>query len=146
MQKGFQVAHGEGVMCLLFLFENWTINTETKYILSILVTFFMGMLNELFVVSRKYVAEKTSTSSLLIKSLNSLLYGAQMVNAYWLMLLVMTYEALVFTAIILGLTVGHFLFGVILGSRIASSRKDEQGTALLGTAVTGTPCCGGSNI
>jgi Ctr copper transporter family len=77
-----------------------------------------------------------------------------MVLAYWLMLLTMTYEAVLFTAVILGLVIGHCVFDVVLaetppGGSVNSSgveykpllddRMRVSADELVVTA--GSPCC-----
>ena len=56
------------------------------------------------------IGECRSKSSLGPKLLLSLLYGTNLALAYLLMLAVMTYNVGYFAVIVIGLTVGHFMF------------------------------------
>jgi Ctr copper transporter family len=77
-----------------------------------------------------------------------------MVLVYWLMLLTMTYEAVLFTAVILGLMIGHCVFDVVLAESPPCGSVNSSGAEympLLGdrmhmsadelVAAAGSPCC-----
>ena len=70
-----------------------------------------------------------------------------MINAYFLMLLVMTYEALFFLMIILGLMVGHGIFQI----HLAETKPIPNNAGYAPMIQTpddgisgGSPCCGGA--
>ena len=80
----------------------------------------------------------------------SLLYAAQMVLAYWAMLLAMLYESVIFAALVVGLGTGHAVFSVYLPGKLGGShRGKEPGSRaerfpLLSPVAPNTPCCGGA--
>jgi copper transporter 1 len=99
---------------MLFLFQTWNVNTETKYVFAVLGAFAMGLLNQAFVSGRQAVAQADEHSRIpylhipiIKRMIVALIYGAHMVLAYWMMLLVMLYESTIFSALIVGLTVGY---------------------------------------
>lgn len=141
MMAGFQSSVNG--TCILWLFKGAVLNDEAKYGLALAGTFLMAFLNEAFTFGRKKILHHPSFAEkhLIRNSLETLLYGIQMVFAYWMMLLVMTYESGFFTAIIMGLVCGHLVFGYL------QTRKQDKEALLLPTQLnSGTPCCGSSNI
>lgn len=185
MLPGFQIAHGDNP-CVLFLFQGWALDTQTKYVLGVLGAFAMGMLNEFIASRRTKWAEafakckspaaaatqtadvNTHTTSLLLSEpmiqplqatkplmlshprlcalLLGSLYGLQMLNAYWLMLLVMLYEGSIFTAILLGLVFGFILFSPLLNklneTAVAQYETVQRQLQLQLQPPTSTkPCC-----
>eukprot|EP00331_Platyophrya_macrostoma_P018116 CAMPEP_0176467120 /NCGR_PEP_ID=MMETSP0127-20121128/38281_1 /TAXON_ID=938130 /ORGANISM="Platyophrya macrostoma, Strain WH" /LENGTH=193 /DNA_ID=CAMNT_0017860383 /DNA_START=58 /DNA_END=635 /DNA_ORIENTATION=- len=152
MLNGFQGAYG-GNRCVLYLFGHWSVNSKAKYFFAVFGTFLIGiLLNGLTFLRRwfvgyleaKYPAPKGATvgvgagAPLYLMFIASFTYASQMLFAYFAMLLVMLYEKFIFTGLVLGLMVGHFLFDVYLVRRIK----------LGGQSVSGeweTMCCGGCN-
>jgi hypothetical protein len=130
MMPGFTSSLWSGG-CVLFLFQGWALDTPAKYALGVIAAFLFGFSNELLLWTRRKSTLRLAGPA---RGLLAVLYGAHMVLAYWMMLLVMTYEAILFTAIILGLATGHLLFSVIL--------LDRDEPALTGSS----PCCGGSEV
>ena len=123
--------------CILFLFAGANINTQGKYAIAMIMTFVMAFSNEGFAFGRKRILTSHIKSTVKVAT-ECFLYGTQMVVAYWLMLLVMTYEAGIFTMLILGLVSGHFTFQMIENR----SKKHNEDPLIVSS---GTPCCGGSN-
>mmetsp|Transcript_6247 Transcript_6247/g.9746 ORF Transcript_6247/g.9746 Transcript_6247/m.9746 type:complete len:170 (+) Transcript_6247:112-621(+) len=146
MMMGFQGAY-DGGPCMLFLFEGAVVDTATKYVFAILGAFLLafgmhvlGMIGHWYRsnVSGPLHGEERRSLSLHLPSV--LLYGLQMLNAYWLMLLVMTYEQFIFSAIILGLTLGYFVCCIIAPYRHPS----WFGKTTMVQSVN-TPCCSSKN-
>lgn len=151
MLNGFQGAYG-GNRCVLYLFNNWAIDTIAKYFFAVVGTFLIGMLlTGLTFLRRWYVGfleakfptPKGATpgvgagAPLYLMLVASFIYAVQMMFAYFAMLLVMLYEKFIFTGLVLGLMAGHFLFDVYLVRRI------ELG----GCGINGeTMCCGGAQV
>ncbi|CAF4323768.1 unnamed protein product, partial [Adineta steineri] len=76
----------------------------------------------------------------------SLSYGIHMLFAYCLMLLVMTYDIGIFIALLSGLILGHFIFGIIrIRNRIQIQSLTTDTTPLIDTSSQdhslSTPCC-----
>jgi hypothetical protein len=136
MMAGFQVAFGGQPVqpCMLFLFMGFVVNTPVKYVFAIIVSFLMGFMNEGFGLMRKRLSAFLSDKSQFLTPIVSVIYGFQMVNAYWMMLLVMTYEALIFTSLIFGLFLGNVVFNL----RILQGKAAKCDTTLIGGT---TPCC-----
>ena len=137
MNSGFQLS--KGGYCLMFLFQSAVIDTAGKYVACLFLTLLMGMTEELLRISRTILSQQgnihfrklpQTTFDIML----SLLYALQMIFAYWLMLLVMMYEYVVFIFVILGLTIGNFV-----ATRIQRSYLGAQAELL---SVSGSPCCG----
>jgi hypothetical protein len=94
--------------CSLFLFESWVLDTPIKYGFALLGTFAMAILSEVVRVWRVRW-EKAYDDSVQKDVLLSIVYGLHMLNAYFLMLLIMLYDSFFLTAIITGLSVGHLI-------------------------------------
>lgn len=124
MNNGFETSYQSGV-CIIWLFSGNVLSTSVKYVGFILLTFSLGIALEgirflraraLREKSPMVFVEKLSPSNKDL--LLAIMYGAQMVLAYFLMLLVMTYEPFFFAAVVFGLTAGNYIF-----SRIDNRRK-----------------------
>lgn len=148
MQKGFQYARGEDKVCMLFLFEGQILNTETKYRAAAFAVFVMGVCNEIFMLLRKraadYFSDKQSTVSqkVVARSVIGSLYGAQMTNAYFMMLVVMVYETTMFACLVVGLAVGHAVVPMFDQTKSSSDSSGKEKLLADGTS----PCCGGSGV
>lgn len=143
MQKGFQFATGDD-HCILFLFQGWNIDNHAKYAGAVIGVFFMGLLNGALVFIRHFLNSRyQENSSLLLHQLYlSVVYGIQIVFAYWLMLLVMTYETGIFISLIFGLVIGHFLFGYIQArNRSKNDRMKLVNNSAYESHFNSTPCC-----
>ena len=143
MLNGFQVADGKE-KCILFLFRGWNIDNQVKYAFVLIGIVCMGVLNgALAYIRQRIINKRKGTSSVLVyQTYLSILYGINIVLAYWLMLLVMTYETGVFIALIFGLVIGHFIFGYI----IARNSLSAANTSLINNCAyqsqfDNTPCC-----
>jgi len=170
MQNGFQLAFGDGQYCALFLFKGWALDTAGKYTGAVIFTFCIGLLLECFSFCRRLYAqqflspEPADTNSpdgvpeddrgaapsahALTHYVSSALYAAQMVLAYWAMLLAMLYESVIFTALILGFLVGHALFSVFLPYKLGVGREAKRRPAAEkphAVGGAGSPCCAGTH-
>ncbi|CAF4333575.1 unnamed protein product, partial [Adineta steineri] len=132
----------------LFLFPGWNIDTRIKYALFIIIVFCMGIFNEIIIYNRHLLVQRTNVwSSVFVQQLCiSLSYGVHMLFAYCLMLLVMTYDIGTFIALIFGLILGHFIFGIIrIRSRTQINSLTTETTPLINTSSHdhsfSTPCC-----
>ncbi|CAF1525092.1 unnamed protein product [Adineta ricciae] len=137
MQNGFQFATGED-RCIVFLFKGWNVDNHTKYAFMIIGTFCMALLNGGLAFIRHFLVNKSQTNSspLTYQAYLALVYGVQIVLAYWMMLLVMTYETGVFLALVFGLTIGYFIFTLLESkTRLATVNSTYQ------NQFNNTPCC-----
>jgi hypothetical protein len=96
--------------CLVLLFQGWTLDTAAKYAVGAVGTFFLGMLTESVIAARRWNQGRTRKFAPAIEAaLYMTLYLVQVLFGYFAMLLVMTYSAVIFSAVVLGLAAGHFL-------------------------------------
>jgi hypothetical protein len=111
MSSGFKFEE-HGAPCILFLIPSLNVDSSFKYQFTLLTCFLMGVLSEGFSLFRRkmviYLKNKTKYSKLI----SSFIYGIQMILAYSMMLLVMTYHVKVFCSLILGVCFGNFLFNL----------------------------------
>ncbi len=143
MQNGFQVANGKE-RCIVFLFYGWNVDSYVKYAFMIIGVLCMGLLNGALAYGRHRLTDssKFSSSLLLHQTLLSLLYGVQIVLAYWMMLLVMTYEVGSFIALIFGLVIGYFIFGYIEAkTRLSKNKVASKSDSTYQMQFANTPCC-----
>eukprot|EP01097_Dermamoeba_algensis_P001666 TRINITY_DN1624_c0_g1_i1.p1 TRINITY_DN1624_c0_g1~~TRINITY_DN1624_c0_g1_i1.p1 ORF type:complete len:185 (-),score=43.26 TRINITY_DN1624_c0_g1_i1:145-699(-) len=129
----------DNTFCTLLWFKGWTLNTPGKYAAAVVGLFFMGFFNEALVRVRSRVSRYTG-DGFRGRSIRGFLYGLQLFNAYLLMLVVMTYEIILFLSLLLGLSVGYGLFS----APVAEQVEDEKKT-LLKKPSGSTPCCGGND-
>ena len=139
MLSGFQVALDDNP-CVLFLFRDAVVDSATRYAFAVIGTFLMALLVELLRWTRSHTSRRgfgfaKAWGPLTLDAAVCLLFATQMVLAYWLMLLVMLYEGVIFTAIILGLTAGLFATRVL-------DRRCFPGEEHV-VAAANTPCCDG---
>jgi hypothetical protein len=143
-----QLSWTTGNYCILWLFQSANINTLTKYILSLIGTFLMGMGLELLRHYRGVMNRRMSLSGAyspftqdLVQALS---YGVQMVLAYLLMLIVMTFETFFFLAIVLGLSVGHLVTLQMQRAAAADDSTQNKHVPLNQTLIGHSPCCEGN--
>ncbi|CAF4072245.1 unnamed protein product [Rotaria sordida] len=144
MQNGFQFATGKS-NCIVFLFRDWNVNTQVKYTFMIIGIFCMGLLNGALVYIRHRINDsyRENSSLLLHQTYLALIYGIQVVLAYWLMLLVMTYESGIFISIVFGLVIGYFIFGYIQAKNhpLNASRITSASNSTYNSEFSVSPCC-----
>ncbi|KNC48970.1 uncharacterized protein AMSG_11814 [Thecamonas trahens ATCC 50062] len=181
MMPGFQTTYNpskmiEGNSCILWLFQGAVVDTPGKYALACIGSFslvlamvFLQLVRERVSLwaSRRSSSSSSSSSSPSSPSLCSgglpmlgldlavaALFALQMVLAYWIMLLVMLYEAWIFTSIIIGFFVSQLL-AIRLRRRwrertCGCPSSSEQAPLVAGSkmdtvhaAAASSPCCGG---
>jgi F0F1-type ATP synthase assembly protein I len=157
MLNGFQFSLGHASNCIVFLFPFSQINTQAKYAGAVIGTFLICFAFELFRAGRERMIKQKAPfgflqqqTELTMDMLKAGTYGVQVWIGYWIMLLVMTYEAFIFIAIVIGLSTGYFM--VLRVNRV----MDRQGSSdKLSTSNTvngadsdedaayspATPCC-----
>ena len=87
--------------CVLLWLRGWTLDTRTKYLMGLVLIFCMGLANEWLSQYRRRYQGHTTDEGPSVQTKNmiqSALYGLQMVVAYLMMLVVMTYEPFLFAA------------------------------------------------
>jgi Na+/H+-translocating membrane pyrophosphatase len=148
---GFRVAWGNNP-CVMYLFPQWTLDTQGKYIAACFGTFFMAVVMQLLVKVRaayKHRINQTEfaqASAMKLKLIETFFFGVQMVLAYFIMLIVMTYESLLFTCIILGLVTGHLITS-LTDTTVQDMKDDDvenQYSNMPSTPMQSTTqCCSG---
>eukprot|EP00049_Salpingoeca_infusionum_P020739 m.365033 g.365033 ORF g.365033 m.365033 type:complete len:212 (-) comp29670_c0_seq1:395-1030(-) len=138
MMPGFSLA-ANGGPCVKYLFYNAVVDTPTKYAFAVLGTVVLGMLVEMIRWFRSHLQQRNFSFAKCWSDSNMdlvtvVLYMAQMTAAYWLMLLVMLYEYVLFIAIILGLGAGLLLTRKLDRKYFPTSSH---------ATASGTPCCDG---
>ena len=119
--------------CILFLFSDALVNTAGKYAAAVIGTFFLSVAFEMLRAGRvrfvkaqapfqRFKESAGNVSPVWLDCINASSYLVQVTIAYWLMLLVMIYEAMIFIAIVLGLSTGYFL--VLQGTRRLDATKE----------------------
>lgn len=105
-----------GNSCVIYLFPFAPVNTHLKYAAAVIGTFLLCLSFEVLRAGRdRMVKQKTPfgflqhQSELTMDALKAVSYGLQVWLGYWIMLLVMSYEALIFMAIVSGLSTGYFI-------------------------------------
>ena len=133
MQPGFMTTMHSG-NCIIFLFNGFVLDSPWKYMIGLALAFIFGVLNEVLLYFRRWVQAKTEDKHKAWKLAICIIYGLHMILAYWMMLLVMTYETLLFFAIVFGLMTGHLIF------QFVPIPKAKKQSSIDGS----TPCCGGN--
>ncbi len=130
-----------GTACVLFLFPGWNLDTPAKYAFGLIGAFLFGGSNEGLSWARRRAALSFKGRQ---RYVLSLLYALQMTMAYFMMLLVMTYEGGLIMCVIAGLACGHFVFSVLM----APVRAGKAVELVWGGEDGGhnSPCCGGAEI
>eukprot|EP00937_MAST-01D_sp_MAST-1D-sp2_P007772 g7772.t1 len=140
--------HGkyEGGQCLVFVTNSLTMDTRGKLAGGLFVAWMMGILNSILGRARRVVARALPPAgSAMGAAALFALFTVQLMNAYGMMLLVMTYYAGFFFSIILGLALGNTVaqtMGAPSGAQVANKGAAEP---LLGGGNGGgdivDPCC-----
>ena len=98
-------------LCTLFLFPSGQLDTSAKYFFAWVGTVALALaVDAIAYFRRKHVVRALADSPALRRAADSLLFAAQIVAAYWVMLVVMTYSGPLFVAVLVGLTLGHAVF------------------------------------
>jgi Ctr copper transporter family len=168
MQNGFSSSFSNG-FCVVWLFEGFVLDSAGKYIGALILTFLLAFANETIRFFRaRALQEKAPFTSLTTVSpatkdgLLALGYACQMLVAYWIMLLVMTYEVLIFVAILTGLLAGYLSFNrfdnrrkrdlesscecaetAVVATKVLDSNGNGKAASSTVPVNAGTPCCGG---
>ncbi|CAE7654438.1 unnamed protein product [Symbiodinium sp. CCMP2592] len=138
MMSGFQLGFGSNEPCILFLFPGWVMNNPWKYSAGCVGAFLIPVAIVALQSARDLVVEKaaakgrTSDSDTLCEFLAAVLFGLQMFLAYTVMLLTMTYEAIIFCCIVSG-------FGAAFFAQRRAKRHESK--TLDKSSIVDTQCC-----
>jgi hypothetical protein len=166
MNSGFQLSPSalspSNGYCLIYLFQGAVLDTATKYACAVIGTVLLGVSLELLRFGRGELPARLTSGtvpscfsfapdSVALDVVMAATYGLQMVIAYALMLLVMTYESIMVLAIVLGLSIGHFL--TLRWHRAKMAAKQAAGCNCYAAEPTdqfaplmSSPCCGDNAV
>ncbi|CAE7514527.1 unnamed protein product [Symbiodinium natans] len=137
MMSGFQLGFGPDQPCVLFLFQGWVMNDAGKYFAGCLGSFLMPVAIVALQSIREMVVESSASKGrvmgMLYDALAAVLFGLQMFLAYSVMLLTMTYEAVMFSCILVGFAFAWFV--------LRRMKRHKHAVDLSKSSVVGAPCC-----
>ncbi|KAL7580501.1 hypothetical protein ACA910_003631 [Epithemia clementina (nom. ined.)] len=97
--------------CVIFLFSGWVLTSRGKFVLACLATWALGCALEWILHQRRHTIQVWAPFPGWTRlGILSTLYAVQLIMGYLLMLVIMTYNGLLFLSSILGLVAGHILF------------------------------------
>jgi len=112
------------IPCLIFLFQTWVMDTPVKYAFGSIGAFLIGLTVELLILLRREtkLPLQSRSSSRILRALPDsrrprlqvcvlmTMYSIQLVLAYFAMLLAMSFAAVIFAMVMLGMICGHYAF------------------------------------
>lgn len=122
--------------CIAYLFPQWVLKSPGQFWWGMFVSFVFGLTVEIAVLVRRIVNSKAAhehrrRARLVWRGTGLFLFGLNISIAYICMLVAMTYCVELFIAVVLGLTVGHLVFG-----NLRSHVKESADPC----CVSGEPC------
>lgn len=157
---GFHVNAGSSAPCVALLFESWSLHTPALFALGFFATVALGASIEGLASIRRKLQNPGFCNCHNIPEPKSrvyatMIYGFQITAGYLLMLVSMTYHFALFSAVIVGLLLGHIVFGakapVVANTTACCSfaspndRQDCAGCAPDASGVRPSCCAGGSD-
>ena len=94
--------------CVNFLFIDWTLDSTVKYVFACIGTLLLGIATQGVGHARITLGKLRRNNYMKLQIL--VFYGVQMCLSYFLMLLAMTYSTELFCMVIVGLTIGYWMF------------------------------------
>lgn len=155
---GFHVNAGSSAPCVALLFESWSLHTPALFALGFFATVALGASIEGLASIRRKLQNPGFCNCHSIPEPKSrvyatMIYGFQITAGYLLMLVSMTYHFALFSAVIVGLLLGHIVFGsqapVVANTTACcsfASPNDRQDCAGCAPDASGVrpSCCAGS--
>ena len=155
---GFHVNAGSSAPCVALLFESWSLHTPALFALGFFATVALGASIEGLASIRRKLQNPGFCNCHSIPEPKSrvyatMIYGFQITAGYLLMLVSMTYHFALFSAVIVGLLLGHIVFGSqapVMANTTAccsfASPNDRQDCAGCAPDASGVrpSCCAGS--
>ena len=131
MNNGFTPGATAGT-CVVFLFPQWVLDTQSKYTFAVFFAFFMAVLLPLIAWPRMRAMRIKSAPRRI--AVTFFVTAFQVTLMYWLMLIVMTYSTFLFLAVVFGLTIGQMITGQVFWQPIPEPKASESERLLLGKA------------
>lgn len=156
---GFQ---WQGTTCVAYLFPSWVLNTPGKFAAAAVGTVFFGILLEASIYLRRIVTSYISAKAdpgegrtakagnwkYILVSAGT--YMVQLTLGYLIMLVVMTFSAPLFIAVIVGLGSGHILFSILRSRQekkpCPCNSSPKQGTHSTPQASASSSIMGGNSL
>ena len=101
--------HWTDTVCIIYLFPEWVLNTEGKFVAASIGSLVVGMFLEVVILRRRMIMSSMAAGYRRLAA-SAMLYALQLTVGYLAMLVVMTYSGPLFMCIILGIVFGHVLF------------------------------------
>ncbi|CAJ1344670.1 unnamed protein product [Effrenium voratum] len=134
MSNGFQIAIGPSQYCALFLFPGWGLDSPAKYLLGCCGACAIPMAIVSVQLVRERVVEISQRGGgIAPDALAAVLFGLQMTLAYFVMLLVMLYETVIFSCVIAGFMIATFL--------LQRFKRRKAASSALTARINAAPCC-----
>jgi len=154
----------QGTTCVAYLFQSWVLNTPVKFGVAAIGTVFFGVLLEGSIHLRRTLISSVAARAAATDSndgggwqhtaVSAGTYMVQLTLGYLIMLVIMTYSAPLFIAVVVGLGSGHILFSMLRtrkekSCQCAPTDEGNHGKSLssVGNSVRyamaegATPCC-----
>eukprot|EP00039_Didymoeca_costata_P019369 m.337270 g.337270 ORF g.337270 m.337270 type:complete len:191 (-) comp18088_c0_seq1:143-715(-) len=143
MSMGMMGFGGNGKNCLIFIFNDFILNTKAKYIGAIVLTIVFSIIVDMLrLLSQKYAERYGNSPSFLDAVVMAGVYMVQMVIAYFLMLIVMLFDSGLFAAVILGLGLGRLIsLQITASSRGTDGETQPLINSTKNLASSNSPCC-----
>lgn len=134
--------HGgsETPQCLALWFEEWELDTRSKFNWACVGCLFLGAATEAVSWIRRNVKQLLRGQPLLLEiPVMCFLYAGQLTLGYFDMLVAMTYQVELFVCVVLGLALGHGIFSILLLRLKIDARSIRMAFAKEGAKSTIVP-------
>merc|ERR1719450_304756 len=111
--QGFSISSSGKNVCVILLFNDWILDTKTKFIFGCVGVVILGVAIEGLLALRRSLQSRKillKISSFTRRVFIILLFGVNVASGYFAMLVAMTYSVELFICMVAGLLVGHAIF------------------------------------
>jgi hypothetical protein len=132
--------HWMDTVCVIYLFPEWILNTEGKFVAASIGSLVVGVFLEAVIMRRRMVMSSMGAGYRRLAA-SAMFYGLQLTIGYFAMLVVMTYSGPLFMCIILGIVGGHILFNAKDAVFAAKMLPSKAVSAEAGAQSNSNSCC-----
>jgi hypothetical protein len=125
LMDGFAPSWDKAEGCLIFLFENYNVNTVSSLVGTYFLTLLIALIEHGIEYGRRAIKAKCATSAG-VTILDSVLYALKIGAAYFLMLIAMTYRTDLFICVLLSLCIGHAVFHGEIFCKVCGQKKNND--------------------
>lgn len=152
--SGFQSSGSNSVECIVLLFGSWSLDSALKLGFAWVGVFLLAVAVQYLINFRGLLKVDKDARLFLGKLMNvtvALVYGVQVVLSYFLMLIAMSYNVELFTAVCTGLMVGYYAFMTEAPASLASDPtccdcgEDQQPVCISTTNAAALPATAASD-